>query len=480
MATSSQKIPSDEQQWLSDSFVDPNGRVFEWRGNVYRVLEPSYAARWREWCQQGLISGLIRDGLLIESELTNLVTESGNAVLRHRRIPVVSYCYEWVPAMLKDAALVTLDLCIRLAEEDLTLQDGHPWNVLFEGTRAVYIDAGSIVPARDDILWAPYQQFRNFFLFPLYLYAAGRDRIARGLLRDYLCGVTDEDLLAALPISFRLRHPRRVFGVVAPNLLGKLFERLPEELQQRVLSISKMANSGPGNTKLKLKFLTALRRQIETLKLASGSSHWALYYDTADKNYFQTDLSPGDWHQKRQAIDKILAELRPPSVLDVGANTGQYAELAAGHRARVTACEADIAALTVCHSRARENGWNILPLALNVFSASPTPGRGGAASPAPVERLRSDFVMGLAVIHHVVARQRIPIGRVTKVFGELSRRWLLLEFAKPLQPRIGASAVPGLDDYTADELELCLKNEFRSVARLPSYPSERELFLCEK
>src|SRR6266850_1221177 len=79
------------------------------------------------------------------------------------------------------------------------------------------IHAGSIVPARDDILWAPYQQFCNFFLFPLYLYAADRDRIARSLLRDYLSGVTDEDLLAALPLSFKLRHPRRTLGVAVPK-----------------------------------------------------------------------------------------------------------------------------------------------------------------------------------------------------------------------------------------------------------------------
>ena len=114
--------------------------------------------------------------------------------------------------MLKAAALVTVELCIRLAEKGLTLQDGHPWNILFDDTKPVYIDAGSIVLARDDILWAPYQQFCNFFLFPLYLYAADRDRIARWLLRDYLSGVTDEDLLAALPghSNYAIRGGRSV------------------------------------------------------------------------------------------------------------------------------------------------------------------------------------------------------------------------------------------------------------------------------
>jgi SAM-dependent methyltransferase len=473
-------IPSREQRWLTESFVDPNGRVFEWRGEIYRMLEPHFAALWMELVRQGMIAELVRAGLLVESELTNLRTDSGKSVLRHRKVPVISYCYEWTPGMLKDAALATIDLCIRLAEKDLTLQDGHPWNVLFDGVKPVYIDASSIVHARDDILWAPYQQFCNFFLFPLYLYAAGNDRMARWLLRDYLDGVTDEDLLVALPVSFKFRHPRRTLAVAVPRLFGKVFQRLPEEMQQRFLSVSKTVNSGPAGRKLKIKFLDSVRNDIAALKMPQGNSHWERYYRTTDKNYFRTELSPGDWQKKQQTIGHILADLRPNSVVDIGANTGHYAKLAADTGARVTACETDVSALTVCYERARKEKLNILPLVINVFSDSAVPGRGGNAAPPPTERLRSDFVMGLAVIHHVVAIQRLTIERITQIFAGLSSRWLLLEFAPPLQPKIGASQVPSLDDFTAQGLETCLKAHFKSVRPFPSYPEERKLFLCEK
>ena len=480
MAFTAGKIPSSEQHWLTESFVDPNGRVFEWRGEIYRMLAPTYAARWKELVDQGVIAGLIREGLLVESEWTNLTTESGENVLRHRRVPVVSYCYEWVPGMLQAAALVTLELCIRLAERGLTLQDGHPWNVLFDGTKPVYIDAGSIVPARDDILWAPYQQFCNFFLFPLYLYASGNDRVARWLLRDYLAGVTDEDLLHTLPLSFKARHPRRTLGVAIPKWLNKVFERLPEELQQRFLSFSKTINSSPANHKLKIRFLDSLRNNIDSLKLPRAGSAWERYYRTADKNYFHTDLAPAEWQQKQEAVGRFLAELRPRSVLDVGANTGQYAKLAASAGARVIACEVDVSAVNRCYDDARKEKLNILPLAVNVFSLSPTPSRGGLPSLPAATRFRSEFVMGLALIHHVVAIQRIPIDRIVEIFAALSERWLLFEFTVPLKPKIGASAVPALDDFTVDQLEVCLKHSFHTVRRFPSYPDERKLFLCEK
>ena len=480
MANSNETILAREQRWLGESFVDPNGRVFEWRGELYRALEPEFAARWKHWAERGVIAGLVRDGLLVESEWTGLTTEAGKAVLHHRRVPVESYCFEWLPAMLRDAALLTLDLCIRLAAHGLTLQDGHPWNVLFDGPKPVYIDAGSIVPARDDILWAPYQQFCNFFLFPLYLYAADRDHIARWLMRDYLGGVSDGDLLAALPASFKLRHPQRTLGVAIPKVAGKLFEHLPDDIQQRFLSIPKSANSGPGQGRLKLKFFASLRKNIEGLKLNHRTSHWARYYEGRDQKYFQTDLSPGDWQSKHKAVGKILSDLRPKSVLDVGANTGRYSAVAAKSGARVTACEADPAALSFCYETACADGLNILPLVVNVFSSAPTAGRGGVACPGPIERFKSELVMGLAVVHHVVASQRLPIARICENFAALGERWLLLEFVTALKPKMGASVVAHLDDYTADDVESCLKQHFRLVTVTPSFPAGRKFFLCEK
>ena len=73
----------------------------------------------------------------------------------------------------------------------------------------------------------------------------------------------------------------------------------------------------------------------------------------------------------------------------------------------------------------------------------------------------------------------MPIARIAEIFARMSERWLLLEFALPLKAKIGASLVPNLDDYTADTLEHCLNEHFNRVSRLPSYPDERKLFLCE-
>ena len=45
------------------------------------------------------------------------------------------------------------------------LHDAHPWNVLFEGPRATYVDLGSIVPGRR-VSWAWHREFRRHFMGP--------------------------------------------------------------------------------------------------------------------------------------------------------------------------------------------------------------------------------------------------------------------------------------------------------------------------
>jgi hypothetical protein len=479
--TNERRIPAGEQAWLNDSFVDPTGRVFEWYGEIYREIRVNNTQFWNGLFQNGVIDELVRDGLLIDSKPTSFCTDAGGLVIHHRKVSVVSYCFEWLPAMLQEAALLTIELCIRLARKGLTLQDGHPWNILFEGTRPIFIDLGSIIPARNDILWTPYQQFCNFFLFPLYLYAADRDRIARWLLRDYLGGVQDSEVLAALPLSFKIRHPRRTLSVAVPKLFGRVFEKLPAESQQNLMHLSKKSIGGFAIENTRLKFLESLRKNIAGLKLIAADTHWSRYYKTTDQDYFTTDLSPQDWQLKQHIVKTIIGKVAPATVLDVGANNGYYAKLAAMSGARVTACELDVGALSMCYKEARQfQELNILPLVCNVFSNSPIPGRGGCSYPSPAGRLRSELVMALALIHHVVAEQRLGISRIVDTLSALSSHWLLVEYVRPLQPRMGASRVHSLDDYTIESFESVLRQRFRTVERFASYPEDRKLFLCEK
>jgi hypothetical protein len=154
--------------------------------------------------------------------------------------------------------------------------------------------------------------------------------------------------------------------------------------------------------------------------------------------------------------------------------------LAASSGARVIACDLDVPSVELCYREARRKGLDLLPLIANVFSVSPLPGRGGIACPPPTTRFRSNMVLALALIHHVVSMQRIDISRIVGILDGLTEQSLLLEFVPPLKPKVDGAFVASLDDYCIDDLERRVKASFASVTRYSSYPDNRILLLCER
>jgi hypothetical protein len=64
----------------------------------------------------------------VTKELPLLRTERSAAVLRHERMPFVSCPYEWMPRMLRGAALLQLDPLLAVLDQDLaaTPEGTHP------------------------------------------------------------------------------------------------------------------------------------------------------------------------------------------------------------------------------------------------------------------------------------------------------------------------------------------------------------------
>ena len=59
-------------------------------------------------------------------------------MLRHERIAVLSYPYEWSFEMLRDAARLQLDLVSQALAEDLITKDASAYNVQFVGAVAPF------------------------------------------------------------------------------------------------------------------------------------------------------------------------------------------------------------------------------------------------------------------------------------------------------------------------------------------------------
>src|SRR5690554_8160071 len=104
---------------------------------------------------------------LLERQPAELAGAGWAGYLTHERVPFVSYPYEWCFGMLKDAALLHLDILERAIPRGWTLKDATAYNVQYIGARPVFIDTPSFTPYRNGEPWIGYRQFCMMFLYPL-------------------------------------------------------------------------------------------------------------------------------------------------------------------------------------------------------------------------------------------------------------------------------------------------------------------------
>src|SRR4051812_22069417 len=132
------------------SFRDPDSRIFTADGRVLRLLSEQGLADWRALSASGLLDELRIVGTReVEADVPEALHGGVAAVLEHDVVPFVSYPYEWTFAMLRDAALLQLELLRRAIEKGLILKDSTPYNVQFRGAQPLFIDVGSFEQLRE-------------------------------------------------------------------------------------------------------------------------------------------------------------------------------------------------------------------------------------------------------------------------------------------------------------------------------------------
>src|SRR5437762_1293475 len=104
------------------SYRDRNGTVFYQGQEIYRAISAEALANWERLSAAPFFHEFVGRGSIVETERVAAPPLAGigdgcAAVLRHERIPFVSYPYEWTFGMLKDAALLHLDLMLARSEE---------------------------------------------------------------------------------------------------------------------------------------------------------------------------------------------------------------------------------------------------------------------------------------------------------------------------------------------------------------------------
>ena len=471
------QIPNDEISFHPSSFADPNGRLFRWNGELYRGLSSEREDFYRYLFEQGIVQTLVDKGLLIETKLTDFAVHDYLMVVKHSMLPFVSYPYEWCPEMLKDAGLIILDLEIELAQRGLALQDGHPWNVLFNGSRPVYVDFGSIIPGDDRIKeWRAYDNFCHFVIYPLYLMAGGYGRIARSLLQDVARGITRSEIEALVP---GLMSDRQNGKRSSSNTLQILKACIPNSLRpmlKKTFASFQTSNDTASPKESRVAFLRQIGHQLEMIQFGQTKTEWSGYYDDS----FPSFSSRAGWTPKHQSVHLILSELKPRSVLDIGSNRGWYSQLAANLGSSVVAFDIDEICSGRLYEDAKKQALSINPLVMDFRYPSPGCGLYNKECSPATERLKCEGVLALALVHHLVFKQELSFEVIVEGLSMFAANWLLVEFIPREDRYVSEWWSDKYSWYTLDSFITFLKQQFQSIRIYPSDPKPRVLILCEK
>ena len=408
------------------TFRDPAGSVELRPDGAYRRVNAPFDAEILAFLDMPIASELVAQGQLVDTEVVSLPGEE-TLVLRHARISFQSFPWEWAPGLWLAAAELTLNLCSELVQHGWLLKDATPLNVLFKGTQPIFVDVLSIERMNPhQPIWLAYGQFVRTFLLPMLAYSRLGWPLQGTLTRRD--GYEPEDVYAVLSWPARLRQPA-LSAVTLPSLLAG---SKAANKKMRAESLASRAVDDPELARQILKkTLKGLRSQMRKVTPAHHSSTWSDYADTA------THYSGADHARKRGFVTNALAVARPMSVLDVGCNTGVYSNLAADAGAEVVSIDTDLQTVERLCASLKGSGKNILPLCVDLAHPSPAAGWENREYASFLSRCAGHFdtVMMLAVLHHLLLRNQIPMDRVAKLCGGLTTRHLILEWVPPGDPK---------------------------------------------
>ena len=217
---------SQEPAAQNHSLRDPDGRLVTRADRLFRIVAPTASAARLDLTARSSIRAAMEKGAIVRtwpvasaelpSEIAALA--AGAAVLEHERLPFVSYPCEWSPLMLCDAGLHTLELQQLALADGLVLKDAAPTNIVFRGSRPVFVDFLSFEEReKGDYLWRARHQFDACFLLPLLL-----------------------NLEAGIPIAWTLRDPVVTAAIVGGRSAAQVdgvvgaadFRLSPAELEE--------------------------------------------------------------------------------------------------------------------------------------------------------------------------------------------------------------------------------------------------------
>lgn len=399
------------------SYRDPAGFIFEFENKFYRQVNQLYAAQYEFFKTSGLYDLLLKEKkILAHTEIDKNFTDTATwyKTLLPEQLGFISYPYEWCFGQWKDAALLTLNILKISIEHQMILKDATPFNIQFTGNKPVFIDTLSFEKYDASKPWVAYRQFIECFIAPLLLAKYTAPDFLK-IFQLYPDGIPLAALTKLLPFKSRFNL----------NVLLHIF--LPTAISTQKKST---VNKNILFTKKQLlNIIHNLELFVRSIKLTPHTTSWNNYYQ-------ETVLSNAYVAEKKSIIKEWMQQLPIETVLDLGTNTGLFAEMTAAEGKFTIAVDGDIACIDKLYKASSEKKIrNLLALSADITNPSPAIGWNNSERTALLQRIKTDLCMALALVHHLSISKHIEFDQMAATFSDLST-WLIIEFVPKTDEKV--------------------------------------------
>lgn len=365
--------------------------------------------------------------------------------------------------MLQDAALCTLENALIALDADMILKDANTFNIQFLNGAPLLIDTLSFERYVEGESWIAYRQFCEHFLAPLVLMKYCNTSLIK-LMTAYPNGIPLDICKSMLPLKARFNL----------NVYLHIF------LQSKLSTSSSGAkHSSTERTFSKAKLLTllnGLRDFIQSLQPNKDQTVWDHYYN-------ETILSQHYLNEKKKLVSSYLQTIPFNTLLDLGANEGQFSILYQNTDKQIIALDEDRNCIEKLYRHCRQQQIkNILPLVCDLTAPSPCIGWNLDERPSIFQRINADVSLALALVHHLAIANNIPLEKIISFLASLST-YLIIEFVPKEDPKVKqllANRNDIFDQYTLTHFRSLVEDGFEIVKEDMIESTERILFLLKR
>ena len=418
------KIDSSDIQISGLSVVDPVGVVFTWKDRVFRAIQDEAYEHVSNLFSCGLIDELAEKHLFPNSWITNYVLDGYKLIIEHSKIEPVVYPFEWSYEMLKDAAIATLEVNQVAAKYGYQTKDAHHFNIIFDGATPLFIDLGSFMKIGPrQIGWVAADEFIRSFYYPLDIWSGGNSFIARRSIVGESSLPHESYLLYKYPLV-RLARGRllgRLARLAGLFQAGSVSDKQLYQDSVRGKVATFLFDKGESNIDSFQAGITRLRKRIQAIQQVMYPSQWGEYHSEFTADTESIKMTP-----RFERLIEIIKNLDVYRAVDLASNQGAFATMLTQYAGieKVICLDYDENAIDQLYKRLKlSSRQNLVPVLQKIVFPF-----GIYYSESTEKRFSADLVVALAVTHHLILSQNIPLAKIFETLETYTSRYIVVEF----------------------------------------------------